>query len=155
MHTTLWHASSGFDFEKAVRIASGLLTLLIAGIVAYIAWQQYQVNHRQHRLALFKHRIQVFNATMALIATVLQQPQVEYDRLFAFVRETREHEFLFGPEIGEYINDLFKKGAELHARLMVADQTNFEKRTELLEWFAGQSKTAGEKFRKYLDFRKP
>ncbi len=127
-------------------------------IAIYIAYQQYLVNHRQHRLALFQKRMEVFNSTMKMIAAVVQVARVDLNQLFTFLQETREHEFLFGPEIGEYINDVYSKGVELHARyhgIATGRQIDIEKSTELLKWFSGQSAIARNKFLKYVDFRKP
>jgi hypothetical protein len=143
------------DWERLVRVLSALLTPTIAVITTYIAWQQYQTNQRQYRLALFKKRMVVFNSTMNLIAAVLQAARVELDQLFTMLRETRDHDLLFGPEIGEYIHEVYRKGLELNAREQVAGDENIARRIELQRWFGEQSATALEKFRKYLDFRQP
>lgn len=153
MHA-LWHV----DWEKIVRVSNALLTPLIAAVAIYIAYQQYLVNHRQHRLALFEKRMKVFNSTMTMIATIVRATRVELNELFIFLQETREHEFLFGPEIGAYINGVYSKGVELHARdfgTTTGRQIDIEKSTELLTWFSGQSAIARNKFLKYVDFRKP
>ena len=73
---------------------------------------------------------------MELIAAVVGEAQIEdLNSLFLLVQKTKEHEFLFGPEIGEYIDEIYKKGIELHERSIVADEPNFAKRTELVTWF--------------------
>jgi hypothetical protein len=141
---------------KVVRVLSALLTPTIGVITAYIAVQQYKTNRRQHRLALFEKRMKVFDSTMNFIAAVLRDANVELEQLFRLMRETREHELLFGPEIGQYINDeLYKKGLELHTRRAVGGQENIERGTALSEWFSGQSRVATAKFLKYIDFREP
>jgi late competence protein required for DNA uptake (superfamily II DNA/RNA helicase) len=141
------------DWEKLVRVLAALLTPVIAIVTSYIAYQQYQTNRRQHRLALFDRRMAVFNSTMNLIAAVLQRAEVDLAQLFALLRETRDHELLFGPEIGEFINEVYKKGLDLNTRAAVAGQE--VRRVELVSWFQRQSDVAREKFLKYLDFRRP
>jgi hypothetical protein len=141
------------DWERLVRVLSALLTPLIAVVATYIAWEQHQTNRRQYRLALFEKRMAVFNSIMNLIVAVLQGASVELNQLFTFIRETRDHELLFGPEIGEFINEVYRNGVELHTRDDVGGQE--ARRTELLTWFSGQSTEARAKFLKYLDFRQP
>jgi hypothetical protein len=94
------------DWERLVRVLAALLTPAIGVVTTYIAVQQYKTNRRQHRLALFEKRIAVFDSTMNLIAAVLRAGRAELDQLFTPLRETRDHELLFGPEIGEFIMDV-------------------------------------------------
>jgi hypothetical protein len=143
------------DWERLVRVLAALLTPAIGVVTTYIAIQQYKTNRRQHRLALFEKRMAVFDSTMNLIAAVLRAGRVELDQLFTLLRETRDHELLFGPEIGEFIMEVYRTGLELNTRDAVGGQESVARRTELLNWFGGRSAVAREKFLKYLDFRKP
>jgi hypothetical protein len=117
--------------------------------------QQATTNHRQFRLALFEKRMKVFNSTMELIGLVLRDPNIDLRRLFQFLSETCEVDLLFGPEVKEYINDVYRKGLELHTRYAVGGREDIEKATAVLEWFNGQSAEATKRFLKYLDFREP
>lgn len=141
------------DWEKLVKVLSALLTPAIAIVTAYIAWQQHVINRRQHRLALFEKRMIVFNSTMNLIAGVLQKNDVDLDQLFKMIRETRDHELLFGSEIGEYITDVYKKGLALNTINFVHGDAG--KRFELLKWFSEQSAEATKLFKRCMDFREP
>jgi len=77
---------------------------------------------------------------MELIAAVVREARIEdLNSLFLLVQKTKEHEFLFGPEIGKYIDEIYKKGVELHERSIVGDEPNFAKRTELVTWFSEQT----------------
>jgi len=87
------------DWEKVVRVFAALLTPTIGAIALYIAYQQHVINRRQLRLALSDRRLAVFNSTMKLIAAVIRNARVELDDLYTFLLETRDHEFLFGPDI--------------------------------------------------------
>jgi hypothetical protein len=143
------------DLEKLVRVLAALLTPAIAIVTTYIAYQQYQTNRRQHRLDLFEKRLAVFNSAMTLIPSIAQRGRVEnLDQLFNMIRETRDHEFLFGPEIGAYISEVYQNGVDLEG-IDFAQPLDRAARARLLQWFRGQSATATEKFRKYLDFREP
>lgn len=142
------------DWEKVVRVFSALLVPTIGVVTTYIAWQQHNTNRRQLRLALFDRRLKVFNSTVKLIATGLRRARVELDEIFAFLSETREHEFLFGADIAAYINDIYHKVVELQAQ-MFAPPEEAKKRTELLVWFNGQTDEAKKKFGKYMTFKEP
>src|SRR5579872_1840168 len=135
------------DSERLVRVLSALLTPVIAVVTSYIAFQQYRTNRSQHRLALFEKRMAVFNSTMNLIAAVTQAARAELDQLFGLIRETRDHQLLFGPEIGEFINEVYKKGVELNTIDFVHGDA--ARRTELLLWFSQQNAGATQKFLKY------
>ncbi|MCI0351103.1 MAG: hypothetical protein L0Z53_16885, partial [Acidobacteriales bacterium] len=157
----LWASVS---WDTVVAVFSALLTPAIAIVAVYIAYQQAATNRRQHRLALFDRRMNVLNSTMKLIASIMQDAHAELDQLFQFIRDTRDHEFLFGPEVGEHINQIYRKGVELRAKNEVLKagmrageerQAAIERETELLDWFAEQMAVTRKTFLKYLDFREP
>jgi hypothetical protein len=102
--------------------------------------------------------LKVFDATMKLIAEIARDARVEYQQLIQFLRETREHEFLFGPEIKEYIDEIYHRGVDLHARAAAiprGQQGDIERQTQLLNWFTEQTRAGTQLFLKYVDFREP
>lgn len=140
------------DWVNVAKVFSALMTPVIACVAVLIAYQQYVINHRQHRLALLEKRMVVFDAVMDVIAQVIQAPRgVPLDSLFTLLRKTREHDFLFGAEIGAYITDLYQRGLRLHTDGAVGQPLN----REGLDWFQGQSAIATQRFMKFIDFRKP
>ena len=144
-------ALCSIDWAEVAKVFSALMTPVIAVIASLIAYQQYVINRRQHRLALLERRMIIFDSLMDLIAHVIQTPrEVSLDAVFGLLRNTREHDFLFGAEIGEYIDEVYKKALLLEAGNF-AGQLN----QEALNWFQGQSAIATQKFMKYIDFRKP
>ena len=68
---------------------------------------------------------------------------------------------LFGPEIGEYIDELYTNGNRLRAISAARrpDQAirpqDVQVDHEINVWFSEQPAAAREKFLKYLDFRQP
>jgi hypothetical protein len=136
------------------RVLSASLPIVISGIVTYIAWQQFAVNRRQHRLALFEKRMVVFNSTMKMIAAVVQTANPTLAQCFQFIQETRDHEFLFGSEVGKFIDDVYKKATSLNAHIQVGP-AGAAQQTEIMTWFIGQMGEARRVFLPYLDFRKP
>lgn len=137
-----------------ISALSALLPVVISAIVTYIAWQQFAINRRQHRLGLFEKRMVVFTSTMKMIAAVVQTANPTLPQCFQFIQETRDHEFLFGPEVGAFINQVYKKAAALHAHIQ-AGPNGAARQTEIMTWFIGQMDEARKIFLLYLDFRKP
>ncbi len=127
-------------------------TPIIAVVATYIALEQYRINRRQYRLALFEKRYSIFNSTATFIAGILQTASVTIPECGQFLRNTRDHEFLFGPEIGAFINEVYKQGVALHTYVST---NNGPKQVESEEWFSGQIENARALFKRYIDFRKP
>jgi hypothetical protein len=166
------HVSIDF-WVKVAQIVQASLTPVIAVLIGIISsriqrqqartqQQQAQTTHLQHRLALLDRRMKIFNSTQNFIGLVLREARVEkLETLFQLVRETREHHLLFGPEIGEYIQELYKKGARLHAIYQAAGPEHVIRPEDIPEefaindWFTGQPRAAEQKFLKYIDFREP
>jgi hypothetical protein len=140
------------DWDKLVRVLSALLTPTIGVITTYIAYHQYATNKRQARLALFDKRLPVFNSVMKLLAEILRDTQVDKEQLYSFLSDTRDGEFLFGPEIAVYTDEIYKKGGEVRARHAAGD---YKHDPELFMWFEEQMKSAKDKFRPYLQFPEP
>jgi hypothetical protein len=136
------------------KVLSGAVTLLIALIATGIAYQQFVVNRRQYRLALFEKRMVVFNATMAFIAVVIQTTRPTNDDCMSLMRSTRDSEFLFGAEIGAFIDQVYKNGlkVDMYNQTGAADA---QKLADVLKWFPGRMAEGRKLFLKYIDFREP
>lgn len=161
------------DFLRIAQIVQGFSTPVIAvllGVITYL-FQRRQIRTQeqqaktlflQHRLALMKKRMKVFNAVQEFNVLILQEAKLEsLQPLAKLMRETREHTFLFGSEIGDYIQELYSKGNRL--RTIWAMRTPHQTiRPELIEeetsiniWFNDKIRLTEEKFLKYIDFRDP
>jgi hypothetical protein len=136
------------------KVLSGAVTLLIALIATGIAYQQFVVNRRQYRLALFEKRMVVYNATMDFIALVLQTTRPTNDDCMSLMRATRDSEFLFGAEIEAFIDQVWKNGlkVDMYNQTGAADA---QKRANVLNWFSNKIGEGTKLFLKYLDFREP
>jgi hypothetical protein len=136
------------------KALSGSVAAITALIVAYIAVAQFFINRRQYRLALFEKRMVVFNSTMNMIASVLTSMKPTLDQCVQYMRETRDHELLFGPEVGDFINEVYKKAVALLTYNSVGVNAA-KQQEEVVEWFNQQMGEARKVFLRYLDFRKP
>jgi hypothetical protein len=139
------------DWISVARFFSAATAPVVAVVVTYIAIAQFLLNRRQYRLALFEKRMAVFSSTMNMIASVVQSANPSLDECMKFIRDTRDHELLFGPEVGAFIDKVFGKAVLLEAHVT---QTGAHKK-EIMDWFFKQSGEARKIFLKYLDFRKP
>jgi hypothetical protein len=131
------------------KISADLLTPLIAVVVAYVAVQQYKINRRQYRLALIEKRLVIYNAVLGRIVEVINDMDSTIGKNIQFIRETRDHEFLFGPEVGVFINSLWKRGNDLMT--LKAINSASQRQTEVIEWFDKQRAEARAIFFDYID----
>ncbi|HEV2398578.1 MAG TPA: hypothetical protein VGS27_16660 [Candidatus Sulfotelmatobacter sp.] len=108
--------------------------------------------------------MKVFDATMTFIALVMREAQIKtFEPLFGLKANTAESQWLFGSDISEYIDELFKKGNRLrtiYATRLPGDITRPEDipvDAEINEWFSAQveKNLARDRFLKYMDFREP
>lgn len=87
---------------------------------------------------------------------------MKLDDLVNFRTGAAEADFLFGPEIPEYIGDIYQRGLKLwRANVQRREQTpGYDPKTVAeqlnsdLIWITQQSEVAKAKFRQYLDISK-
>ena len=90
-----------------------LPTFIVGCIAAYIAYQQWQTNRRKLELDLYDRRLRLYQATTKYISMVLTDLKPKLEDLSEFRRATAEADFLFGPDIRAYLDELFEHGVEL------------------------------------------
>jgi hypothetical protein len=140
------------------------LTALTALIAAWIAFQQYQTARHRLRLDLFEKRLAVYEAAKSLIQTAIRDGNLKTDRIFEFVRDSRQAEFLFDQPLVSYLEAIRAKSfrfshlnEQLHEiRIPVGPERTkvAEEETQLLNWFMEQAQgAASAQFRPYLSFR--
>lgn len=133
------------------KFLQGFLTLVIAGGVGYVAFAQYAINRRQYRLALFEKRFAIYNAVAERCADVVRTARSTAEENIAFIQATRDETFLFGPEIHQFIDEIWKRGNDLYAlQAMVPREPAQE--TPIVLWFNDQLREARKIFFKYIDF---
>jgi len=142
------------NWSTVGTVSSASVTAITALTVTYVAVAQHLISRHQYRLALFERRMVVFNSTMNMMASVLQSAKPSFEQIFQYLRETRDHEFLFGPEVGTFVNEVYKKAVQLNAHNEMGSQAARQK-AEVLNWFAAQMGEARKVFLRYLDFGKP
>lgn len=148
--------------EQLIEIFKALLTPVIAIVVAYIAWQQSKTNQQRLKLEQYDRRLRVYEEVRKILSIIVRDTKVSLDDLLKFRTSVSEADFLFGPEIPEYLNQIHKRGLNLwrwnqeyrdytqekpegYDHKKVVDEIQKEQR-----WFTEQFEPAKQNFKKYL-----
>jgi len=152
--------------EQMVNIAKALLTPIIAIIAVYIAWQQWKTNQQKLNLERYDRRLRVYEEVRKILSIIVRDAKANTDDLLKFRTSVSEADFLFGPEISEYIDEIYKHGLSLwrwnqeyrdytqekpenYDHKKVVDEMHKE-----LTWLTKQFEPAKQEFKKYLDISK-
>lgn len=152
--------------EQFIEISKALLTPVIAIVATYIAYQQWQTNRQKLNLERYDRRLRVYEEVRKILSIIVRDANAGTEDLLKFRTAVSEADFLFGPEIPEYIDQIYKRGLNLRRW-----NTEYKDYTQLkpegynheevvegmhkeLTWLTEQFEPAKEKFRKYLDISK-
>ncbi len=149
--------------QQLIEISKSLLTPLIAIVTTYIAWQQWKTNQQKLNLDRYVRRLCVYEEVRKILSIIARDANASIEDLLKFRTSVSEADFLFGPEITEYIDEIYEHGLNLgrwnqeyrdytqekpdgydHQRIV--DEKHKE-----LKWLVNQFGPAKEKFKKYLD----
>jgi len=141
-----------------VKFSSAALTPILALLTAYIAFRQWRTNHLKLRHELYERRLSVYVAVMEFLAYVMQRASLNDEELRNFLKKTRESYFLFGKDIGKYLDELYKKAVDLQAlsseleSLPVGEERSRKvlEKGEISKWFSRQFDVTRTKFSKYM-----
>lgn len=152
--------------EQIAEISRALLTPAIAIIATYIAWQQWRTNQQKLNLERYDRRLHVYEEVRKILSIISRDADVDYPDLIEFRTSVSEADFLFGPEISKYLDEIFERGLKLRRWNKQYRDSTQEKpegydhqkvvngMDEELTWLTEQFGPAKEKFRKYLDISK-
>ncbi|MDP3515507.1 MAG: hypothetical protein Q8S20_22410, partial [Sulfuritalea sp.] len=96
-----------------IEVSKGLLTPLIAIVATYVAWQQWQTNRLKFILDRYDRRLRVYEEVRKILSIILRDAKASYEDLLKFRTAVSEADFLFGPEVPEYIDEIYKRGVKL------------------------------------------
>ncbi|MCK4856831.1 MAG: hypothetical protein KAT58_02580 [candidate division Zixibacteria bacterium] len=137
----------------------GILGTFIAAVAVYFKYRQYKHSKQNKRVDLYPRRRAVYDAIMGFIAGIIQRANADSKEAAAFLHNTKEADFLFGKEIKEHINELYRKAKRLQllefklGQLPVGEELSkmVNEEDELLEWFSKQFGVTEKRFKKYLN----
>jgi len=150
------------SLADALDLSKALLTPLIALVATYIAWQQWKANQLKLKLDRYDRRLKVYEEVQRILGIILRDAKASYEDLLNFRTAVAQADFLFGPEIGEFIDHIYQRGVKLrywteqyrdytqempagydHQKVTDGMQTE-------LTWLAEQFDPAKQKFKPYL-----
>ncbi|VGO20979.1 hypothetical protein [Pontiella sulfatireligans] len=140
---------------------TGIATL-VATIVAWIGYQQHKLAKEKFKLDLFEKRFSVYKGVQEFLIIILQEGAFEFKQLATFNAKTQDGTFLFGSDIPDYINRIYKDALRMRTvnvrleHLPVGDERNLlcEEESQLLEELAERLSSLPEIFAPYLRFEK-
>jgi hypothetical protein len=140
-----------------------VLTLVIGFAAVYIARQQWRTNAYKVKLDLFDRRFRVFERVRDILALMFTEVSND-NRLRDLLLDTRDAEFLFGVDINNYIEDVYRRASTLshaHKQLRASPNAPVEQRERLSQieqdgvtWATEQRRNIAAKFKDALDLSK-
>lgn len=97
-----------------VSLMNALLTPLIAIIATYIAWQQWQGNRLKLNMDRYDRRLRIYQEVLKMLRTCSNR-KPDWPDVINFGSSSAEADFLFGPEIRQYIDEIISRASELIA----------------------------------------
>lgn len=148
-----------------IAILQALLTPLIAIIATYIAWQQWKGSELKLKLDRYERRLRIYQKVVKMLRTCANGELREFAVIVDFGAVTAEGDFLFGPEIRQYIDEISARAAKLRsAKVQYRDFTQpvpagydhekiVKEMSEQTGWFTEQlvGLVAKNKFGPYLN----
>jgi hypothetical protein len=98
-----------------VSILSALLTPFIAVITTYIAYQQWQGSKLKLKMERYERRLRVYQCVVKMLKQCANGDLREFAVLVEFGAATAEGDFLFGPEIRQYLDEISTRAAKLRS----------------------------------------
>jgi hypothetical protein len=151
---------------EIVEILKALLTPTIAGVTVYIAYQQWRTNKYKIKIDHYDRRLQVYEEVKRALSIIARDADISINDLLRFRTSTSAADFLFGPEISEYMNEIYTRGLNLRtwnqqyrdylqAKPNGYDHTSIVNgQSKELEWLIHQFEPAKQIFKRYLDISK-
>ena len=146
-------------------ILAGFLTPMIGVIAAYVAWQQWKTSHQKLMLDLYDRRLRIYEEVVKVLAIITRDADISYESLAIFRSSVAEADFIFGPEIVAFIDEIYSRGVRLHsAREQYDDNLKInrpdydhkktvDEKHDQLAWLVAQLETVKERFGKYMAIR--
>lgn len=150
------------DWPLVAEVLKASLAPVVAAVAAYIAWLQWKTNALKVKLDLYERRLKVFEELKQLLSLVARETDVSLEELAKFAAGTAEAEFLFGPEVPTYLDQIYERSLQLW-------QANRERRETMrgnespydpvsgarnirdhLSWLVEQLRKSRDVFRPYL-----
>jgi len=146
--------------EYLILILIQIPTLIIACLVTYIAWEQWQVARNKLRLDLFDRRYKVYDTTREFLAAIVRDASFSRSQFLAFNAGTSDAGFLFKGDVVDYIALIRTRASDMRANqevyqdMPVGDECSrhVQEEKDQLSWLTEQITFISEKFAPCLSF---
>lgn len=143
-----------------IDVVSSFGIVIVGFITAYIAFRQHKNDTARLKLNVYDKRFEVYQAIREYFSVIFRDGTVSLEDLQQFWIKTTQAEFLFGREVNDKREELYKKGVRLSFvegrlednNLEVGEERNklADESYDLLNWFDEESKKVSSLFAKYL-----
>lgn len=90
-----------------------IATAFLGLVASWIAVQQLRLARHRFRLDLFDRRYKVYDATRTFLSTILRNATFTDVELFQFYSGTSDSDFLFGPELVDYLAQIRRRAVDM------------------------------------------
>ncbi len=97
-----------------VTVLFGVLNLCTAISNLKIAKQQTKLQNNSFCYQLFDRRMKIYTSIKEVLALVIQNAAVPVELLNRYLQESRETAMLFGPEVVQKVDDIYKVLVKYH-----------------------------------------
>jgi len=139
-----WWEPGSVSFAMLSGVPAAFVALTIGSIAAYIAYQQWKVARAKLDLDLFEQRYALFELLWAFVSVRTDDPADVEQAARALKHAVPKFYFLFGAEIGSYVEEVLAKGVS-------QDPAKPLSRRPLPT--ANEANDVRERFGRYLDFK--
>ena len=109
VHLPVW-----LEYVKA--LSAPVVALIAACIAGGIAYQQWRTARNKLKLDLFEKRMKVYNACSELLRLINMPIRTNYDAVLELVTAINGHQWLFGPKVTAYIENLMDRSEEIYKK---------------------------------------
>jgi len=98
-----------------------VLAFVVSAFVAFIQYAQWRTANQKVVIDLFDRRLRVFTALRDAIGEISRSGEAEHVSMNAYTLAQVDAEFLFGPEVNDYLEKIAREIASLHVHRLIPD----------------------------------
>ncbi|MFH1779268.1 MAG: hypothetical protein ABH847_04445 [Candidatus Omnitrophota bacterium] len=140
-----------------VEILSAWLAPIIALVGLFYGGIQCYINRKRLKNDYFNRRVEIYESITKHIATMLIEGDPPQGSEIQFLRATKNSYFIFGEDIKEFNNQIYKKTITLQnlcsmSKTLINEglKNNLDQQQEIKNWFKKELNSIEKKFKKYL-----
>jgi hypothetical protein len=146
------------SLDQVAKIANILLTPILGIVGTWILINQYRLLHARWKLDLYDKRYPVFLATIEHLDRIVSLRPITFNEAYEFLNRTKSFAFLFGADVKNHINALYKESqrlaaieSELTAKGVGQERTNLvNQKQAIIKWMLEQYEVTSLVFGRYL-----